>query len=146
MTVVAYRDGIMAGDGRVCSGSIIEEDGARKVFRLPDGTLVGVSGKWARCQAFVRIMTKASEAEKKKLPSDVIKGIDALVVDPKGKTIWYYESGAWLKVKTPYTCIGSGYVSALAAMDAGATAEEAVRIACKRHVHCGGRVSTVSLK
>lgn len=55
-----------------------------------------------------------------------------------------FEGGkAFYEVQAPYA-IGSGADIALGALDQGATAEEAVKIACKRNVLSGGAVTTVT--
>lgn len=43
MTVIAYRDGVMASDSRAYGYDRSPVGAKRKVYRLDDGTLLGVS-------------------------------------------------------------------------------------------------------
>ena len=45
-----------------------------------------------------------------------------------------------------YAAVGSGAVFAIAAMDCGKSAVEAIRIAKKRDVNTGGRIRTIKVK
>lgn len=58
------------------------------------------------------------------------------------------KTGIWkqdLDLANP-DAIGSGYAYAIAAMDMGASAEDAVRAAMKRDIYTGGAVRTVTIK
>jgi len=45
-----------------------------------------------------------------------------------------------------YVCLGTGANYAQGALDAGATPLEAVKIACRRNLYCGGKIQRVKLK
>lgn len=145
MTVVAYRDGVLVADGRTTSKSMIEEENVKKIWRLKDGSLIGASGDTVQCEAFRAYLVLAAKKKEKKLPPLRLKSVEGLLVSPEGD-LWWFGGIGWLKLKLPYYAIGSGYVVALAAMDAGATAREAVNIACKRVTSCGGRITELHLK
>lgn len=137
MTTVAVRKGILAGDSRICAGDTIITNNALKVRKLRDGRLFGYAGNVEEGQ-------RLYEAVKKK---ELIKlnDVQALVVEVDGK-VYYFEGRAWVFYPDQYTAIGTGADFAIAAMDQGATAVEAVRAACKRDSGSGGRVRSVRLK
>lgn len=142
MTCVVYRDGVLAGDGRMCCGDVIESDSIKKVFKLPDGSLCGGAGEFVNVWYLIRALKQASRKEKV-LPTG-FKGIDAIFVEPSG-VVNLYEKGNWFPIDLPYVAIGSGHKVASGALEMGATAEEAVRIATKKVTSCGGRIRKVSL-
>lgn len=141
MTTVAYRDGILAADGRVTTKDFIESDNDRKIFRLTDGSLFGTSGDYAGGLQMYRLLFASSKLKKPNLPSISAK-IRALLIN---NDIWYYEGGVWEKRKDDYLAIGTGGKFALAAMDAGATAKEAVRVGIKRDIYSGGKLRWLEL-
>ncbi len=58
------------------------------------------------------------------------------------------KTGVWRQPLDPANpdAIGSGSAYALAAMDMGASAEEAVRAAMKRDIYTGGTVRTIVIR
>ena len=58
------------------------------------------------------------------------------------------KTGIWKQELDPANpdAIGSGSAYALAAMDMGASAEDAVRAAMKRDIYTGGRVRTMRVE
>ncbi len=136
MTTIAYKDGWLVSDSRETSKDRIDTDRCKKIYRLPDGALYGGAGDSCSIQALHHHLVKASRSKPKKLPNICIKGVHALLIHDK---TFYYERGSWQPINYPFA-IGSGSHYAIAAMDAGCTAEEAVRIAIKRDVYSGGRI------
>jgi len=61
-------------------------------------------------------------------------------------SLWEFEGEVWVKQDPGYYASGSGSPYAFAAMDAGASARDAVRIAIKRDANSGGRVQSLRLK
>ena len=142
MTTIAYRDGIMAGDGReTCIGddesAVVLTDKCIKVFKLRDGRLFGGSRG-------SEDLTRLHQALVKNTPLPKLEDVNGLLVDRKGR-IWLYEGHIWQRIQARYYAVGSGSVFALGAMDAGATAIEAVRIGVRRDPYSGGRVTHVRL-
>jgi ATP-dependent protease HslVU (ClpYQ) peptidase subunit len=138
LTTIAYRDGVLAGDGRVSAGDTIVASSKKKVYRLKDGSLLGSAGSQEDGERLRIALEKGDAAPK--LPNCF-----ALRISTESG-IWYYEGSAWVHVNEPYTAIGSGSAHALTAMDCGLPAVEAVRMAIKRDPLSGGRVRTVVLK
>lgn len=135
MTTIAYRDGILAADGRTTMGETIFTDHTKKIIRLSDGALFALCGE----VAYVQPMLDALEDDDVDLPE--AKGeFTAVVVEKDGKLRVYEGMGGWINVDAPYAAFGSGDEYALGAMDMGASAEEAVRISCGRDLGTGGDI------
>lgn len=144
MTTIAYRAGIMAGDGRETiqndehSSWYTLQNACRKVIKLKDGSIFGGAHG---SESIARL----EDALRKGLHPPKLEDIAGLLVDPKGR-MWLYEGNVWQRVKGRYYAVGSGSIIAFAAMDAGATAIEAVTIAARRDPFSGGKVTAVRLK
>lgn len=139
MTTIAYRDGVLAGDTRETVGEAIVSDNIRKVFKMSDGRLFAGVGSAEQCDILLNAVRKHKTPEG-------LNEIEAVLVYPDG-TVWVTEGKVWMKrPKKDYIGLGTGGVAALAAMDAGATAVQAVRIGIKRDTNSGGRVQSVRLK
>lgn len=68
-----------------------------------------------------------------------------VVVDPHGRVTLVDDEMEPQPILDPYFAIGSGGHFAVGAMDAGATVEEAVRIACKRDPNTSEPVHVVAI-
>jgi ATP-dependent protease HslVU (ClpYQ) peptidase subunit len=64
MTTIAYRDGILAADGRTTYGDTIFTDNSRKIHRLSDGALFALCGD----VSYVQPMLDALEDDEVELP------------------------------------------------------------------------------
>lgn len=144
MTVVVYRDRVLAADSRESADrDRIDSDKKKKIWRLPDGSLFGAAGSSVAISHLLDQIKKASKQKNKTLPTG-LKGCTALLIDPKD--IWYFEKGYWMEItEEDYLAIGSGATVAYGALEAGASAVEAVKAAIKRNVYCGGRVQKLEL-
>jgi ATP-dependent protease HslVU (ClpYQ) peptidase subunit len=140
MTTLAYRDGELACDSRVTAGDMIVSDKRRKVHRLRDGSIVAWSGSVQDAELLLQAMRKTAKVTHPKLQE-----ISALHLRTDG-SLWEYEGEAWVKQDPGYYATGSGSPYAFAAMDAGASAREAIRIAIKRDANSGGKVQSLKLK
>ena len=138
MTTIAYKDGVIAYDSRICNGSSITYDDFDKCQEVKGVKFVltgyvcdysKLIGAW-----FGEAVTGTVECS-------------ALVLD--GESLCYAAYNAehglcktpvWLE--RPYV-LGSGSDHAMTAMDMGATAAEAVEMAKKRDTSTGGQVRTV---
>lgn len=142
MTTIAYKDGIIAVDSYSTQGSRVVCNGGNKIKRVR-GAIFVATGSVAdfdnlHSAYFGENYDKALE-------------ISALVID--SKMIYLVgicsDDGFWkidiAKEKYKSCTLGSGGDFAQGAMDAGATAKEAVKIACERDVYSGGRVRTIGI-
>lgn len=134
MTTIAYRDGILAADGRTSIGSTIFTDNARKIIRLSDGALFALAGD----VAYTGPMLEALEDEAP-LP-DKDGAFTAIIVETSGALRFYEGAGGFIAVDDPFAAFGSGADFAYGAMEMGASAEEAVRVACRRDSGSGGKI------
>lgn len=140
MTTIAYKDGVIAYDSRICNGSAITYDDFDKCQEVKGVKFVltgyvcdysKLIGAW-----FGEPVTGTVECS-------------ALVFD--GESLCYAACNAehglcktpvWLD--HPYV-LGSGSDHAITAMDMGATAAQAVEMAKKRDTSTGGQVRTLSI-
>lgn len=148
MTTIAYNHGILASDGRSSLGDQIYEEDCQKLFTEVGPFLaVGVCGSY---QDAIDLLEGIQDYTK----IDQIRSIDFqesnikasfLAVCTGGK-LWYYagESSFELRADKPFA-IGSGADYALGAMGAGATAEEAVRVASKFDMGTNSHVQFIDL-
>lgn len=135
MTTIACDGMSIAGDGRSTTdnGTICENTDV-KVARLQDDSIIGCAGI-AHSLSAVRDFVENDGPE----PKDA----RALRLYPDGRCE-FLSGPYWLPASLP-AAIGSGIDLALGAMEAGATAEEAVRIACRRDASSGGQITVFHL-
>lgn len=151
MTTIAYRDGVIAGDGRETSweqgeSTFIIRDDCVKVVRLPDGRLFGGSRTSEDIARLLDALIAACEPESRnRWPNPSLDDINAIVVDTDG-TIHVYEGTRWEKVDMPYYAVGSGARAAFPAMFAGADAKKAVEAGIRFDPFSGGKITTLKLK
>src|SRR6266550_8024970 len=163
MTVIAWKDGVMASDSCVSDYDLVCSTSAQKIERLSSGALWGSAGD-CDCRAVIALFDKVRDPSK--FPSKVdIAGAKtefvALLALPRGG-VWHISCGPHNEAGWPedggeaaqiwsvttskgYYAIGSGGIAALCAMDAGATAEMAVGIACNRNVYCRRPIHVMTL-
>jgi ATP-dependent protease HslVU (ClpYQ) peptidase subunit len=153
VTVITYRDGVLAADSRVTVDS--EGGGTRmflcdKLFRkivTVDGeqqeVILATAGESSSGMHFVDWYGSGKEP-----PIELFTYADAdftiLVLKKDG--LWEYD--AWcrgMRVKDRFYAVGSGAKAALGAMHMGASAEQAAKIACKIDPYCALPVLAMSL-
>lgn len=157
MTTVAYRDGIMASDSCWSTGSIVDSL-ACKVERLKSGALLGQSGD-NDIREIIALLENVKTAKAMPTYSQLAAiRVDCtlLLVLPKGAIFKISTSkkltqddeddlGVW-RVERPLAAIGSGSDLALGAMAHGASAVQAVRIACRWDINSRPPVHQLTLK
>lgn len=127
---------------------------AIKILRLASGALLGSAGD-NDCRPIYELLDKIKDPRKLPSRADLAAtkiDYDGLIAFPKGG-VWQITTGkhddagyptdddgdfgCWLaSTMGGYAAVGCGADYALSAMDAGATAKEAVVIACRRNVYC----------
>ncbi|MGF6154019.1 proteasome subunit beta [Pseudomonas fluorescens] len=140
MTTIAYKDGVIAYDGRITRGTQIAYDDFDKCLER-DGVRFICSGANAD---FENLMDAYFGAQ--------VPSCDASAIIVADGVVWcgaVDDSTGFWKVAVvqnkPYA-IGSGSVHALTAMDMGATAYQAVEMAMKRDSCTGGKIRTLTVK
>jgi ATP-dependent protease HslVU (ClpYQ) peptidase subunit len=138
MTTIAYKDGVIAYDSRVCCDrTILDDDYDKRAER--DGVHYFFCGAMAD-REFLIAHDRGERRLRQKCDSH------ALIWD--GKNLWeagFDQNGIFWKSpkRLDNPCaIGSGTDHALTAMDMGADAAGAVEMAAKRDVCTGGTVRT----
>ncbi len=134
MTTIAVRSGIMAADSRVtaCNGSISR---MTKLFRVR-GDIVGVAGDMAAALVFCDWYKRP---DRKDIPAALRDGnadFSAIVLTAGG-VIEYDRWCRQMEVIEKFHAIGSGTKAALGAMHMGATARQAIAVACKIDSYTG---------
>lgn len=140
MTTLAYKDGIIAYDSRSMRGDYIECDHTHKRHDH-EGHIFILSGYVSDFEPF---MSAAITEE-----SGKSYGCGGFMIDPEG-VLWTVggEDTPWRArhdLDAP-TAFGSGMPFAVAAMDFGHTAKQAVKYAMTRDPGTGGKVRTLKLR
>jgi ATP-dependent protease HslVU (ClpYQ) peptidase subunit len=149
MTTIAYKDGVLACDSAWSEDSRIIGL-ITKIKRLDTGVLYGAAGA-GDDRALLTLLQKVREPDD--LPScddlwNIHSDISALVVFPDQSVYLVYtgsEDCGVMPLGEP-AAVGSGKWLAIGAMEAGKSAVDAVKIACKRDCHSKGPVHSLALK
>ncbi|KKW09809.1 MAG: 20S proteasome A and B subunit [Candidatus Gottesmanbacteria bacterium GW2011_GWB1_49_7] len=150
MTTIAYRDGLMAADSQASTESYLEKTPCQKIYQIAcddsaawGGALVGLAqGSFAGLVFLEWLKGKRSREE---MSFDLMQDDDflSLVVHHGKISIWNrYLVPDYPASDMTFWAIGSGAKVALGAMECGATAEEAVRVAAKYDLFTGGEIVT----
>ena len=133
MTIIAYKDGVLAADSQLSAGSLICGTD-RKLIRL-EGYMLGGCGNSEDWELFLEWFEKTLKNPLTPRPL-LNKNADFICIK-KNKSIIYYGSKLIpYNVKSKFHALGSGMDIAYGAMAAGASAKEAVKITCKYHKDC----------
>lgn len=149
VTVIAYRDGVMAADSLLTSNGMYQGEAVK--VRDINGCLVGISGTWGvACELFSWFEDEC--ADRIKRPPATIHvdddkyPVNMLIVNKRNGAVFYIDGlGFPQSVTSKFFAIGSGANVAMGAMEMGADAVKAVKVACKYDSYCGGRIRVVKL-
>lgn len=135
MTTIAYKDGVIAYDSRQTRGDRIVSDDCSKC-QIVDGVSFFLSGAVCDEKALIAAYFGTPSPVPVECSGYVVDGGKLMLVGHDDKT------GIWRQELDPANpdAIGSGHAYAIAAMDMGASAEDAVRAAMKRDIYTGGKV------
>jgi hypothetical protein len=141
MTTIAYKDGVIAYDSRQTRNNRIVSDDSLKC-QVVDGVSFFLSGAVCDEKALIAAYFGTPSPVPVECSGYAVDGGKLLMVGHDENTgIWKQE----LDLANP-DAIGSGAQYAIAAMDMGASAEDAVRAAMKRDIYTGGLVRTLTIK
>ena len=158
MTTIAYKDGVLAADGQITTGTLIHALDYQKIHIVEKGThfyrgqpqntrklLVGSVGDSCWGLRF-RIWVEDGGAMGGTIPKpEDDKGWLGFTIAPDGNLQEYTHWGM-IEYKTPNEMAwGSGREIAAGALIAGASAEEAVRIAAQKDTLTGGEITVLRL-
>lgn len=139
MTTIIVTPQLMVADSQCSYGDTKQY--TRKIFRLKDGSIAGIAGDLPQGYELVRWLNDETPNPPTKVDDCVV-----LVLRPDG-TMWEFcGSLCPMPITESYHAAGSGMASALGALDAGATPQQAVEIAIKRDAYSGGTVVVERLK
>jgi ATP-dependent HslUV protease subunit HslV len=138
VTTIAFKDGILAADSKICAGGTFA--GYETKIHKVKGCLIGGAGSNAVYLAF-RSWVAGGMNGACPLTKDIG---NMFLVPPKGQPICWCDDGPFF-LKTPFWSFGSGDAIALGAMEAGASAEEAVACAAKWDSCTGGPITALNL-
>lgn len=134
MTTIAYRDGVLAAD------TLFTKDGIRHGFgqKIFDAGSIG----WFALMGFAphafRLRQWIEDGRQGEQPEGCV-----ILVSPGGEIEIFEERGAQPEAGAPFHAYGSGEQIALGAMQAGATAEEAVLAAIAIDTQTGGEITVL---
>jgi len=150
MTSIAYREGILACDSAWGDTARVDTL-ASKICRLRSGALLGQAGTYD-WRLFIELLNdvktfrglpkynaladiRADALMLLILPNRTIVKVATVFTSPGN---WTEDSdtgiGAW-EITEDFSAVGSGAPLAIGAMEAGASARQAVRIACRRDLN-----------
>lgn len=143
MTVIAYRNKVLAADSCISQGTFITGS-ATKIARTPAGWLVGAAGDATDMRRFMN--WAQTDFDLAARPHQDKPDLQAIAISPAGTVFFYEDSWDGFIGEGPYHAIGSGGDAAMIAMDMGATAERACLAACKRIHGCAPPIVKLKLK
>lgn len=145
MTVIAVRNNIMAVDSQASDGGLNYAE-VEKMRRLPDGSIVGIAGDLMNGTRLLDLMVATNGEVCHK---DLTGFYDVSALHLRADGCWLItgdkKNGGRALLRGKFWAEGSGYVAALAAMHMGATAKEAVEVACKLVSGCSPPCHTLKL-
>lgn len=152
MTVIAYRDGVLAAD----TLEVFDDAGktyCSKLHRITTGKhrgdIIGVSGGSFIGGLLTAWYTDPQHHDKPDMAdfqdTDDADGCRALVVKRDGSVWLTNATGVLLPRHDRFFAIGHGAPFAMGAMAAGRSAREACRIACRFSEYCGLPIQTMKL-
>ena len=140
MTVIAYKDGVMAADSALFSVGLCTPAPFPKIARAPDGSAWGASGTKHDCWLLREWVLAGCDMDAR--PFFTAGGedeISILVARPDG-SLWGASSRINLAPEIGPIAYGAAGVFCEGAMRAGLSAEAAVNLAIEFCVHAGGLV------
>lgn len=132
----------IAADGLVCAGSCVSVRDEQKI-RTRGNAIYAMSG--TTCMFEPLIQWHQDGAHASKVPPAPDAQWSLLVITRDSAQHYGHLAPYAENIKFPWTT-GSGHEYALGALKAGASAEEAVRIACEIDIHSGGEIQVVNIR
>lgn len=149
MTTIVYDPltGVMAADSQDTDGN--RKMKCQKIYKVNDHLIGTAGGSYAGLlfvQWFKEWDDEPDYADRKRMPDllnlDIEEDFECLVVRPNGSAYMVNRLFVPYNMPNDICGVGSGSGCAMAAMMAGASAKEAVKIACSIDAHSSGPVKT----
>lgn len=138
MTIIAYKDGVMASDSVSDYGGILMPVVSPKIVKNKQGDLAGATGLAGDCQKF-RDWFLGGEKESPSFIGEEDDLIMGIVVRLNG-TVWICDGELFLHMTETPIAIGSASLFCMGSMLSGFSAEDAVRLSIKYFAGLGGDV------
>lgn len=139
MTIICWRNGVIAADSQMTNDNLASK--TKKLFRVKN-MAIGFAGDVVDGLKLVEFLRSKDEQ-----PPTLSEDFEALAMDLRtGKCTYYEKQLVPIPITDKFEAIGTGDELAIGAMEFGATAIEAVRVAIKRDINSGGRVAVIRKK
>lgn len=142
MTIIVFRDGVLAADSQITTGGIFDV-AIKKIAANKAGWLGGSCGDLGAVSAFAAWIERGN---KKLLEFEAEDKFEGILINPLGAVLYVEKHGRKTPMSADYYTLGSGGNVALGALAHGATAIEAVEIAIKLVTSCGGPIHHIRHK
>lgn len=140
MTTIAWDGKTLAAERQITASTEISCF-AKKIRKTLDGRLIGAAGTLGATDALLDWLESGGERpeflEEK-------QHAEAIEIHPNGD-VWFHAQFHKSKVCRGKHALGSGSSYALAAMECGKNAKDAVKIAIKFDANSGGKIDTLTL-
>lgn len=148
MTAIAFRDGVMAADRGAWRGNV-RYGGATKIARSPSGALGAAAGYASVCEQFKKWLENAGFEAGDPFDPQNEKDSDfaaIIAVDARHVYAMDHKGRIHLRPRHAFHTEGGCEDFLAGAMAAGASAEEAVKLAVKYHGNASGGVQVEKLR
>lgn len=149
MTIIAFKDGVMAADTMLSSHN--SQCRAQKIVRLPDGGVAGGCGAWNRAYSGLKYLADGGDLDARANPRTPegppnIEGATLLIAKTDG-SLWLLEDEfPAFPIRDMVAAVGCGSDAAMMAMTLGLSAIEAVAKVTKQDVLCGDPVQSMEVQ
>lgn len=128
MTVIVYRDNIMACDGGLWIGtSMIISNNTNKIHRLVDGSLFGAAGESGKIE-LLRYWLNKSPQLTEQAPYDTA-GVSAILVNSKNQVYMFDNNRVFLLMQADWYAVGGPAEFVNGCLACGKSAKEAIELA-----------------
>jgi len=146
MTIIAWDGKTLAAD-KLSTRQDLKQS-VTKIFRLKDGSVVGISGEMSTGLMLVDWLDKPIHDENSypdnKLPDRGCRAIMVHITNDK-QIYEYSEMSKPILINDEHYTLGTGQEYAMAAMACGKNAYEACLITCSLSASCGMGIDTLTL-
>lgn len=143
MTVIAFRNGVMAADRMAVRNGTFANQVTKITRRESDGALIGMAGSGPHATLYARWLIDGEPGAPPSL-GDAEDNGGIFIAYTDGRVEERTRHGAEFP-EGEFFAWGCGADHALAAMEMGADAKRAVEVACKYDIHCGGGIDVLYL-
>ena len=140
MTTIAFRDGVLAADTRMVTGS--RPHLCTKIRYIKPNLVVACAGSINKESVALKFFSKPNWQDEE--PPEIKGAFQCIILI--GNNPFFCEGGLHIQpIEHPYFAIGSGAEVAAAAMEMGMSAEEAVKFASKLDINTNDIVTTYKI-